>query len=853
MKYKVTRQDFIDMEYRSKGNGRKPGIIYSSEEEPESESSTTSSSTPSPTTSYTGSVGLSDISFATDETSWSSTSTDPNQDDNLPVWDFTPALEIGDVLQLDTNEQLFELRPHQQKVMQFIKNHRSAPNKQPGLLLKHSTGSGKTPLTVHIIHHYQRLYPQQQVIICCPSGTINTWNRELQQYKMVWDPANHGREFLIDQIMIVTPESLVNPDFGVYVDQLEIARIRLVNPGANLVDAQDCLLIIDEAQHFKMPPAGPANYTTNRGMQIAKCSRFVLLLSATPVLNWPREAASLYFMLHHYCPYEPDVFFIRQNKPERYLGLENNWVPEIDQAGAFSKTAAQRILDDLQSEATGTRHRYTLWPVTPNEERTNRQLETWNLISGIDHQKAASTLNKQLYQLGDFFDDVQHPVGIQLVKDCWRCLLSEYSSVDGMPDSNYQAEYNEHVYDQLVSIVPMTQPEDEIYGQRSETLRLENRTKDAYLNKARAFCNTKSKLTTMLNDIVELQRNNSTARVVVYASRIEDGLDPFEEMLQTHFPDAWVPRNRNGINRAQFDSDVSIFRITGNETSNQNRVLRMINGYNTCPKFAIMLISDASSVGIDLKKTAMVQVMQPEWNNPKLQQAIGRGIRFGAYTGNDPQPWYVDVRVYIAVRYRPGSRSYSGYSGDSGDSGYSGYSGDSGYSGSVILLSQTGGFDSYINYTQTADEQLWELSIKKQKQVELFYDCLTDASIEHNKEYCEQPGLDLVQCGLDKIETHEWLKGEYFRVRSNSSDKKIKRKRRLSDRSRDSYEGRESPLRPSPSRMVPVHIPDISSGDRFLEEYGETAKEFLLRRKAEDPTFDPNAPPSPKGREQIVD
>lgn len=60
----------------------------------------------------------------------------------------------------------------------------------------------------------------------------------------------------------------------------------------------------------------------------------------------------------------------------------------------------------------------------------------------------------------------------------------------------------------------------------------------------------------------------------------------------------------------------------------------------------VILLSDAGKEGLDLKNTSQVHIMEPQWNEEKVKQAIGRAVRFKSHTGPDPR---VGVFRYVGV------------------------------------------------------------------------------------------------------------------------------------------------------------------------------------------------------------
>ena len=61
-----------------------------------------------------------------------------------------------------------------------------------------------------------------------------------------------------------------------------------------------------------------------------------------------------------------------------------------------------------------------------------------------------------------------------------------------------------------------------------------------------------------------------------------------------------------------------------------------------------LLVSGAGGEGLDLKGTRQVQVLEPHWNEEKLQQVIGRARRLGSHDHLPPEQRVVEVERYAA-------------------------------------------------------------------------------------------------------------------------------------------------------------------------------------------------------------
>lgn len=124
---------------------------------------------------------------------------------------------------------------------------------------------------------------------------------------------------------------------------------------------------------------------------------------------------------------------------------------------------------------------------------------------------------------------------------------------------------------------------------------------------------------------------NPNHRAVVYSNYLDSGVTPYEAELK-----------KRGIRYGKFTGAVK----------SEDRD-RMVKDYNS-GKIQALLLSSAGGEGLDLKGTRQIQVLEPHWNKEKVQQVIGRGIRFGSHGHLPEDQRNVRVEHYRTVQDEPG-------------------------------------------------------------------------------------------------------------------------------------------------------------------------------------------------------
>lgn len=125
-------------------------------------------------------------------------------------------------------------------------------------------------------------------------------------------------------------------------------------------------------------------------------------------------------------------------------------------------------------------------------------------------------------------------------------------------------------------------------------------------------------------------KSNEQHKAVVYSNYLEAGIEPYEMLLKK--------------------SKIPYGVFTGKVKKKERD--QMITDYNE-GKLKALLVSSAGGEGLDLKGTRQIQILDPHWNNEKIEQVIGRGIRYKSHDHLPKGQRKVHVERYLATQ-RPG-------------------------------------------------------------------------------------------------------------------------------------------------------------------------------------------------------
>jgi len=121
--------------------------------------------------------------------------------------------------------------------------------------------------------------------------------------------------------------------------------------------------------------------------------------------------------------------------------------------------------------------------------------------------------------------------------------------------------------------------------------------------------------------------SNPRSKGVVYSNFIGAGLNPYKKRMD----EAKIPYG-------EFTGEM------GKEERDE-----LVKKYNN-DQLRALLISSAGAEGLDLKGTRLMQVLDPHWNEEKLKQVEGRGIRYKSHSHLPEEERKVRIQRFMATR-----------------------------------------------------------------------------------------------------------------------------------------------------------------------------------------------------------
>lgn len=138
------------------------------------------------------------------------------------------------------------------------------------------------------------------------------------------------------------------------------------------------------------------------------------------------------------------------------------------------------------------------------------------------------------------------------------------------------------------------------------------------------------KLRQVASHLIEMQKANPSHKGLIYSNYLEGGLLP----LSRHLEQQKVPHAifHGGLSKAE--------------------KARLVQEFNE-GKTPTLLVSSSGTEGLDLKGTGSVQVVEPHWNDSKIDQVIGRAIRYRSHAHLPKDQQRVRVMRYYSSLPKP--------------------------------------------------------------------------------------------------------------------------------------------------------------------------------------------------------
>ena len=333
----------------------------------------------------------------------------------------------------------------------------------------------------------------------------------------------------------------------------------------------------------------------------------------------------------------------------------------VDEAQNFKnlKSKSETSRSKLLQHATKFCFGVFLLSATPVQNRPNEITNLLNIVNNLEFDKTISTILKK--GLSDDYSELVPYVTnkisyFQFKSDMFPEVI--YKRLEFIMNRKYYKAYHD------------------IETKKGGHGFCNDKNLTCFYNGIRRAINNLEKIPNQKVDYIEKNINKFSGKKLIFSNWLDSGLI----ILQTKLLNMGI---KNKL----------IIGATSAELRKQ-----YVEDYNN-DKIEVLLISTAGAEGLDLKGVRHIFLLEPSWNNEKVKQIVGRGVRFKSH--NDLPINERNVTVYTLIYKKPKKK----------------------------LMGDT--------EEKSADVILYNMSKSKEDEVDIFYDFLIHHSIERvGKKVC---------------------------------------------------------------------------------------------------------------------
>lgn len=559
------------------------------------------------------------------------------------------------------------LKKHQQLVIEYLKSHR-------GLLVQHDLGTGKSLVASSFISQEIKMQLSRQVIFLSAKTLHGNMEKTLNKYATLTDEERKKFSYvtmnasnMIDQMKKITVES-----------SLDDKLVTLSSLNLN-----GCAIIVDEAHNlFNAITNGSKNAVAFYNAVMAAKDIKIVFLSGTPIVNHPFELVPCFNMIagQNILPtvWEDFNTYFIDNTHDKI----RNKVKFQNRISGLLSYYGQMYFTDVDNNSRVD------YPTLLSEEHIKVQMSSYQ----YQYYSRARKLEMAESSFGlSSGEALMKPKGV--FTSSYRRLSRQFSNI-------VYPDYAIHTKERNITLMP-------------DKLDIEDIEPAIHCPKFKAIIDkiksTDGK-TLIYSSFVENAGINMLAMVMQHlygyseftlSSKINDNNDSKIDNIDKTKVKKKLNNKVNKLNK-QF------IRITGDiPFEDRQQLLDIYNDENNAKGdlIRVVMISGAGAEGLHFLGLRHIHIMEPYWNWMRMNQVIGRGIRYKSHIQLDKKDHNVRVYIYVA-------------------------------SHSSIVKSMKKDNITSVEQEPTTDEQLINKSLSLYKLIKQFYKALAEASIDcgyHNK------------------------------------------------------------------------------------------------------------------------
>ena len=470
---------------------------------------------------------------------------------------------------------------------QTVVNHMKT-TQQRGVLLWHSLGSGKTITSLAIA----QLSPTHPIVVICPASMRDQWRASMRQ-------------------MHISTKRFSLHSYEGFGNDVEAGRVRTTG----------AVLILDEVHRIR-------NAAGKNAKTIEHASRDahrVVCLSGTPMVNNVLDLSSVINLITG----EPTL-------PVTEKPFRDTFYVRVHRATTVPKAQRCKVYSDVTCSESGKitthgsglcrYHEYLMCRRSPIAVKRQYGFTRDKAYEASEDARIKEARMKMAH--------VKVRPDTRKYVECLNGYVSCYSAPARVLAEYYPSQ-TEVVRNVAMSPVQMKQykvalrkiaKSEVAMIQKREQMVVTSHAFNVFLNATRQISNTwegatdTPKLQGILQSLCKGPRP-----ALVYSNWINNGIVPMAKLLE--------------------ESPLSHASFTGSLTDSKKKAI--VRDYNT-GKLDVLLVSTTGTEGLDLKNTRQVHIMEPHWNVTKIEQVIGRAVRYQSHIALPPKDRNVQVVYWVS-------------------------------------------------------------------------------------------------------------------------------------------------------------------------------------------------------------
>ena len=527
----------------------------------------------------------------------------------------------------DCEEKEFNLAPYQI----FLKNFISESTPYNSILIYHGTGTGKTCSAISIAENYRDIYERKgkKIIILSPTAVEEGWR------KNIYNPEKQEDQCTGDTYVNLMEKRTINQNLKVEAQQKKLVKkfyeimgyLQFTNIIRKIIQKygveksrqyikdlfSNRVLIIDEAHNIRGEMDNINNKSSDDNIEYI---RFVtentnnlklILLSATPMYNTASEIVELINLM-----------------------LSNDKSTLLNTHAIFNK---DKLIngEELAKKVNGyvsyirgeTLDKFPIKLYPTKNVIINRKIEDLKLYECLmigEQKKIYETAYKELNKKDKLLRPTEEDKLMQLSNIVYPTTKKEKYKygADGLKSIfNINDKFNRFTYK-------------------------DKKNRIFEINKIQKYS---TKIFNLLNKL-----KTSEGIIFIYTRHIKSGVIPLMLALEQNGYKHYS--GNNILNDNVKDNGMKYISITGDKDiskNNDKEIAELIEDNERGQKIKIIIGSRVTSEGLDLKNIREIHILEPWYHLKKLEQIIGRGVRYCSHKDLEEHERNVTIYLYASL------------------------------------------------------------------------------------------------------------------------------------------------------------------------------------------------------------